>query len=187
MGYFTGDDGDNEVEGSDDHDVIYGFGGHDFLLGFGGQDYIDGWSGNDDIFGHSGDDTILGYLGNDLISGGEDNDVINGGVGEDLLYGGLGADTFDYNYTTDSNVAYGIDWIFDLTSSDTIDLWGVDANSTVNGDQAFDWNLTVGTAGAIDWDWDGSRGAFKLIMDINGGDADMVIYVSVESWGSFIL
>ena len=103
--------------------------------------------------GGAGNDTLLGFenvnggahgdwlRGNALanrLNGGSGADSLSGGVGSDMLIGGLGADTFAYN-ATDESIAGARDTVFDFNHAqgDRIDLTAMDADSVVDGDQAF--------------------------------------------------
>jgi hypothetical protein len=81
------------------------------------------------IFSGGGIDTIIGGAGNDLILGGGRGDTLTGGAGND---------TFRYDSVTDSNSTER-DGIQDFTLGDIIDLSKIDANSTLAGNQAFDF------------------------------------------------
>ena len=72
----TGDDGDNEIIGTNSADVLRGLGGNDTLRGLGG---------NDQLFGDLGDDILFGGAGNDQLFGGGGEDSLFGGEGEDIL------------------------------------------------------------------------------------------------------
>ncbi|MFL6844992.1 MAG: Ig-like domain-containing protein [Allosphingosinicella sp.] len=76
--------------------------------------------------------------GNDVIIGGAGNDLILGGGRGDTLTGGAGNDTFRYDSVTDSNSTER-DGIQDFTLGDIIDLSKIDSNSTLAGNQAFDF------------------------------------------------
>ena len=85
------------------------------------------------------------------------------GLGADYLDGGAGADTFIYNSVADSRVvtfetAFGgvvasvqVDTIANFQSGlDRIDLRGIDANTLVDGNQAFVFtNSFTGAAGQL--------------------------------------
>ena len=81
---------------------------------------------------------LIGNAGKNILKGEAGNDTLTGGAGADQLYGGAGKDTFVFTTAADSTVA-AQDKIFDFSVSqgDRIDLRGVDAKSTVGGDQAF--------------------------------------------------
>ncbi|MEH2179518.1 calcium-binding protein [Nostoc sp.] len=103
---------------------------------------IKGSSGNDTInAGGTGNDTIDGRSGNDTIKGGRGNDILTGGTGKDILIGGSGNDIFKYNSTSESLLS-SRDLIADFLGNDSlpgdqIDLSTIDANSTLEGNQAF--------------------------------------------------
>ena len=87
--------------------------------------------------------------GNNLanrITGNAGNDTLIGGLGNDTLIGGAGADTFAYLTLADSGItAASRDVITDFVNgTDRIDLSGIDANSTVIGNNAFTF---IGTSG----------------------------------------
>jgi len=108
------------------------------LLGTGKADTLLGSVAEDSISGLAGNDKLYGYAGSDFLDGGDGNDRITGGTGADTLTGGAGADTFIYSALNDSS-ASRMDTITDFsrTQRDTISLAGIDANSAVDGDQAF--------------------------------------------------
>ena len=82
--------------------------------------------------------------GNDRLYGDNGNNWFQGGGGKDTFTGGAGRDLYDYNLTSASPVGSGRDVITDFVHlQDDIDLMGIDANTTVAGNQAFRW---VGTA-----------------------------------------
>ena len=78
-----------------------------------------------------------------MITGNAGNNVLTGGAGIDTLIGGLGDDTFDFNALNNSVVGAGNnDLITDFNGAgavggDVIDVFGIDANSGVLGNQAF--------------------------------------------------
>lgn len=79
---------------------------------------------------------VFGGAGDDVIVGSHGDDILVGWAGADTLTGGLGNDVFRYNLASDSTSA-SHDTIQDFTLGDIIDLSRIDANSGVNGDQAF--------------------------------------------------
>ena len=95
-----------------------------------------GGAANDTLTGGAGKDTLAGDAGNDTLTGGGGNDTLAGGVGKDKLYGGADDDTFVFGDPAESTVA-GPDRIFDWNAGDKINLAGIDADSTLAGDQAF--------------------------------------------------
>ncbi|WP_202679954.1 calcium-binding protein [Skermanella mucosa] len=109
---------------------IQGNGGANLLRGGGGGDWLQGWAGND---------RLEGGAGNDGLDGGAGNDVLIGGAGRDRLSGGAGADRFVFDSIADSGPGWGQrDNILDFQPGvDIIDLKAIDANATLQGDQAF--------------------------------------------------
>jgi serralysin len=107
---------------------------------------LTGSSHADKLYGNTGANTLSGGGGNDLLSAGAGNDKLFGGAGADDLYGGSGADRFIFKSATESTVAAaGQDSIFDFLGAqgDRIDISGIDANTKVTGDQAFNF---IGTS-----------------------------------------
>ena len=82
--FYHGDNGDNNLRGTEGLDEIIGFEGNDVLAGI------------------RGSDVILGMQGDDEIRGGNGRDVLSGGVGSDEIYGGFGLNT--YNDEKDGDV-----------------------------------------------------------------------------------
>lgn len=123
-----------------------GTGASQSLVGGGFADSLSGLKGDDGLWGHAGLDSLFGGAGDDSLTGGEDKDVLNGGAGDDVLTGdqgadkltgGFGRDLFVYAKLSDSNDA-GRDTIADFVHNiDRIDLHLLDANATLDGDQAF--------------------------------------------------
>jgi Ca2+-binding RTX toxin-like protein len=85
--------------------------------------------GNFRLFGGAGNDTLTGGAGNDLISGGLRGDILTGGGGNDI---------FRYDSVEESNRAER-DGIQDFSAGDIIDLSRIDANTLIDGDQAFEF------------------------------------------------
>jgi len=121
---------------------------------FKGIENVTGSSFADTITGNSADNRIDAGAGSDTINGGGGADTIISGRANDQIWGGEGPDTFVFNHFLDSapiNVLSGAvdgagnftagagkDVINDfLVGSDTIDLSGIDANSTISGNQEF--------------------------------------------------
>jgi Ca2+-binding RTX toxin-like protein len=101
-------------------------------------DTISGLGGNDTINGLDGADSLNGGAGSDSISGGDGADTIIGFSGADTMSGGAGVDRFVF-----ANNATGLgplaDTILDFVSGigELIDLFAVDANLDIAGNQAF--------------------------------------------------
>lgn len=81
----AGGEGNDFIEGTQQHETILGYAGHDYLVG---------GDGNDVIVGDAGDDALFGGGGDDTLQGGEGDDYIDPGTGSDALMGGAGNDTY---------------------------------------------------------------------------------------------
>lgn len=150
MDTLRGEGADDIVFGGADNDLIFGSSGDDTLYGDEGDDVIEGNTQADQLFGDAGKDTLRGGDGFDLLEGGADNDVLVGGNGEDTLGGGAGQDTLRGNAGNDtfvfvdavdssfaaSDLIDGIDGV-GIAGGDIIDLSGIDADTSLAGDQAF--------------------------------------------------
>lgn len=145
---FAGTVGDDNYTALGGDDTLYGLAGKDILRGAGGADFIYGGDGNDVLYGDAGNDTIdggelsdqlFGGLGADTLNGNDGDDTIIGGAGNDLLRGGSGADTFRVLQESLGGAALETDQIFDFSAAegDRIDLSAIDANTRVDGNQAF--------------------------------------------------
>ena len=169
--------GNDDLDGGSGDDTLLGGTGNDDLYGRSGMDLLFGGDGNDDLFGGEDNDQLFGGAGNDELNGGSGADIINGGLGADRLEGDGGADRFVFTSTADSGLgAANRDRILDFRrGSDLIDLAGIDANTSVAGDQAFSYignSAFHGVAGEL-------RFAGGILSgDINGnGVADFEIQV----------
>jgi Ca2+-binding RTX toxin-like protein len=87
--------------------------------------------------GNTGDNRLDGGVGTDTLDGGAGDDVIVGGLGGDLLRGGSGADVFVVAHAFGPTLETDIVYDFVRAHGDRLDLGGVDANTLVDGDQAF--------------------------------------------------
>jgi Ca2+-binding RTX toxin-like protein len=104
------------------------------------NDALVGDGGGNVLSGRSGNDYVAGFGGNDVLYGGNGTDVLDGGMGADLLNGGDGADTFQWMSTAESGLdAASVDVVtgFDFAEGDIIHLSYIDANTELDGDQAF--------------------------------------------------
>jgi hypothetical protein len=139
-------------------------------------------AGNDTLVGGAKNDVIFGGAGNDQLFGLGGNDLIIGGGGTDQLRGGGGNDVFRLDNVFHSTVA-APDKILDFQQgSDKIDVSGIDANTTVAGDQAFIFISSAnfsGHAGELRSTFDTAANAFRVEGDIDGdGNADFAILVN---------
>jgi serralysin len=127
--------------------------------------------------GGSGNDVIIGNDASNRINGNAGNDVISGGAGVDFLTGGAGNDIFiaDINGATvpTKRGTLSLDVVTDFVSgSDKIDLSGIDANISLEGDQAFTFRGSNASKNAGDLTfkiYDSMNGAEKALgMEIDG-------------------
>jgi Ca2+-binding RTX toxin-like protein len=146
---------------------------------------LTGNSGNNRLDGGNGKDTIDGKAGNDQIIGGTDIDKLTGGLGNDTLQGGTGADTFVFGAEQIGSGGANRDLILDFSTADVdkINLTSIDANSTLAGNQAFQFIGTgafaAGVLGQIRYV---SAGGLTTISgDING---DTVADFSIDLAGT---
>jgi Tol biopolymer transport system component len=83
----TGNNADNELNGTPAADVICGLGGSDTIRGLDGNDTIRGGPGNDILYGGNGRDQVFGEDGNEIRVHTQDevqgNDLASGGAGTD--------------------------------------------------------------------------------------------------------
>ncbi|MCE3269814.1 MAG: calcium-binding protein [Ramlibacter sp.] len=106
-----------------------------------GGDTITGTAAANVIQTGDGDDTIDGGAGDDSLSGGEHEDVITGGAGKDTLTGGGDRDVFRFNDGDLGALRPLSDVVTDFSQAagERIHLAAVDANTNVDGNQAFVW------------------------------------------------
>ncbi|NCB96426.1 MAG: calcium-binding protein, partial [Negativicutes bacterium] len=157
---FYGNAGNDIIWGREGADTLYAGAGNDTLDGGEDNDTLYGQFGNNRLMGGSGDDTIIAGTGNDTLEGGAGADILDarmnggnntfiGGYGDDTLYGGAGKDTLNYqnaesainvNLTSNSitsstegtdTLASHFEMIMGSNFSDTIDLRGAIASSTI--------------------------------------------------------
>jgi Ca2+-binding RTX toxin-like protein len=93
----------------------------------------------DSLTGNASANLLNGAGGKDTLSGAGGKDTLTGGLGADRLTGGAGADRFDFNDVAESGTAaLARDTITDFgQGSDKIDLFTIDANTGLGGNQAF--------------------------------------------------
>ncbi len=161
-------------------------------------------------FGDNGNDAVNGGTGADLLFGFNGNDELDGGAGVDRMTGGAGFDDFNFS-AGDTGVGAGNrDIILDFLGgggAEDIDLSAIDANTTVNGNQTFNFIGTAAfsdpTAGAnlaagqvryqlFDSDGNGSLDSTLVQGNFNndlGADFEIVLqgYTSPLAGGDFIL
>ena len=104
------------------------------------------------ITSQTGNDTLSGLAGNDTLDSGSGNDNLIGGTGSDSLVGGLGNDVFDFNALSELGLGATRDVISGWNAGDQIDLTTIDWNTTLSGDQAFNFigaSAFTATAGQV--------------------------------------
>ena len=191
-----GQNGNDDIDGGDGNDTV--------LDGGNGNDTIRGGNGNDQLQGGSGSDTLEGGSGSDTLTGGGGSDTLTGGVGIDTLTGGAGDDTFVFTAQGDSpatNVPVTADTIADFSAgSDTLDLSALDLDTNdtsvvalgdMGGNNSFDVTADradlfndAGTDRAFAMETDGTGGAGRLFIDLNGsGDFETANDMAIEFTG----
>jgi len=178
----VGDAGDNTLTGLGGNDILTGGDGSDIIDGGRGNDTIDGGASVDTLSGGEGNDILLGGDGFDHLDGGAGNDTLNGGAGPNVLIGGTGADRFVFagNDLAGSGSGPGsISTIHDFQHAerDKLDVSGIDANTTLKGDQAFtfiggaDFHHVAGelqyASGSVSGDTNGD-GVADFVFDLLG-------------------
>ena len=118
-----------------------------------------GGSGNDIIIGNSASNRLIGNAGNDVMSGGDGVDFFTGGAGNDTFIADINGATI-----VAKRGAISLDVITDFQKGlDKIDLSGIDANMTLNGDQAFTFRGSSANKNMGDL-------TFKVFDSINGAE-----------------
>jgi Ca2+-binding RTX toxin-like protein len=169
--HLWGDAGADVLRGELGMDYMWGGSGSDTLWGGSDMDILHGDAGNDQLHGELGNDYIYGDAGTDFLWGEDGNDVLAGGAGRDYLTGGAGNDTFRYSETSDSQ-ATTQDYVYDFVrGQDRIDLSGIDANTTLSGNQAFSFSANkpfFTSAGDLWLETVGRAGNTSICGDVNG-------------------
>lgn len=139
-----------------------------------------GNTGANVLKGGAGDDKVYGGAGTDTLNGGTGNDWLEGGAQRDVFIGGDGADSFVFRDGDFAGLtAATSDRISDFSQAqgDKIRLNLVDANTLLDGDQAFQFIGTNGfsnTAGELRYQE--INGNTYVYGDTNGdGVADFMI------------
>ena len=163
--YLKGLGGNDTLEGGLESDLLDGGPGNDTLQGGLGLDLaaypgaagvIIDLSGTTDTAKRGAEkDTLIGIEGAlgsnaaDTFKGDELNNEFQGKTGKDTMTGGAGRDTWDFNDVADSPAGATRDLVTDFVpGQDVIDLAGVDADSTVPGNQSFRWVAKANLTGA---------------------------------------
>jgi Ca2+-binding RTX toxin-like protein len=126
------------------NDTVTGAAIGETVLALAGADRVAGGLGNDTLNGGMDNDTLSGQNGDDRLLGGLGNDSLVGGANRDTMTGNDGADRFDFNLVSESGITAATrDIITDfnagtnVTSVDRIDVFTIDANTGLAGNQAF--------------------------------------------------
>jgi len=153
--------------------------GADVLMGPGGQASL--------INGRSGADWIRGGGLADSLSGGVGRDVLLGLGGGDALVGGAGPDRFVYRSVLDSTpAAAGRDRIGPFEATDVIDLWRIDANWLLPGNQAYRFvedGPFTGTAGELRYrliDQPGTAADRTILEGNNDAAPDLEFAIAIQ-------
>ena len=96
-----------------------------------------GNSGANNLQGNAGANSLDGGAGSDTLNGNDGDDLVIGGLGNDLLRGGTGADTFVVRQESIATPVLETDQVYDFDAQDLIDLADIDANTRLDGNQAF--------------------------------------------------
>jgi VCBS repeat-containing protein len=195
---FTGDGGDQTLNGQGGNDTIYGAGGNDNINGNNDNDTLYGQAGNDNVSGNNGLDTLYGGSGDDTLTGGNDGDTIYGGSGvdiidgsggNDIIIGGYGADTLTGGNNDDTFVYLDLkdtnDTILDFmdAGNDQIDLSALDANSATGLNEVFGWGGNTPTANSL-W-FSESGGNTTLYGDTDGNVSTAEFMVLLPGFNGF--
>lgn len=195
--YATGD-GQDDIDGGDGFDTVRAIAAN-ARLQIGSitdvEQISSGGFANVNLFGTAGVDVIdltgvtldgIGFIdagnGNDIVIGTAGDDVFRAGNGADVFTGGEGNDRYVFQGVS-AGLASAVDVITDFVQgSDIIDLAGVDANSTTNGNQAFSFigsSAFSGVAGELRVLRGQNSGITRLQGDTNGdGVADFFIQLT---------
>ncbi len=141
--------GSDTLIGGNGDDTLIGGGGGDRLQGIKGNDVLIAGNGKDFLNGGGGGDKLLGGPGADTLRGGSGSDTLNGGEGHDVMDGQRGSDTFEFKNVSDTSADAHRDVIQHFViGKDMVDLSAIDAETGVQGDQAFHFIGTQAFSGA---------------------------------------
>ena len=146
------------------------------------------------LTGNDGANRLSGMDGADKLYGGLGDDVLIGGLGRDQLTGGDGADSFVVLQESVGLPVLEIDRILDYeVGVDLLDFSGIDADSLLAGDQAFEVSLTGlnKTAGQLFVFYVAASDTSTVRLDVDGdGKADYQLSINGDvraDAGSWIL
>jgi Ca2+-binding RTX toxin-like protein len=187
--FLAGQAGNDTLTGGADADALVGGAGSDRASyagssagvtvslatgkGTGGDAEGDTLAEIEGLIGSSHADVLTGNHVSNRLQGGDGADTLRGSGGADTLTGGNGADRFNFSSTNDSTAAkQDIVTDFNAAQNDRLGLSVIDANTTMDGNNAFDFigSAAFSAAGQLRFA-DG-----VLSGDVNGdGTADLVI------------
>jgi Ca2+-binding RTX toxin-like protein len=130
---------------------------------------------------------VVGTSGDDTITGNNSANVLRGGAGQDVLTGGGGGDTFQF-FAGDLSQNSG-ERITDFDTLDWIDLSAIDAQTNINGNNAF--HVITGSGGFTGTSGELlirslGNGNFNVFGDTDGnGSADFSFAVHEMTAGAF--
>ena len=143
LGFFGTDTFFNfeNVSGGRGDDTLFGDNGGNALVGWKGDDFLRSRGGVDTIFAGEGSDTLIGDTAGDTLHAGTLQDDQSQTDGD--------ADIIKYFQIMDSTYDNGMDTIFEFEhaaggGNDRIDLSSIDANTSLGGNQMFQF---VGSSG----------------------------------------
>jgi Ca2+-binding RTX toxin-like protein len=157
MGFQSGNNDNNELNGGAGADFIDGLAGDDTIYGLAGDDWLGGGEGNDIIYGGDGNDNIWDDAGTNKMYGGKGNDIISAdrGVANNELYGEEGNDTLEA-------WAIGNTILDGGAGNDTLYLSG---NGTMKGGAGNDTYVIGGL-----WNGTGAGGNIVIDNSVDKGD-----------------
>jgi Ca2+-binding RTX toxin-like protein len=148
-------------------------------IGSSNDDTFIGNSSSNYFYGGDGGDILSGAGGKDTLDGQGGNDTISAGTSRDSLFGGAGRDTFNFDATNESGTSStSRDLIADFVSAtmsasdfDVLDLFDIDARSSVAGNDAFTF---IGTAAFT------ADGQIRVVQS----GADTIVQINTSGSGS---
>lgn len=159
-------------------------------VGVEGIEHVIGTAFNDGIRAGPISSDLEGGDGLDDLTGGDGRDTLDGGGNRDKLTGGERSDEFVFGDVSDST-PNAVDEITDLSHGDVIRLDGIDADVTIDGDQAFVLVSALdGHAGQLALTHDAGQNATWLQGDVDGdGAADFLVRINGDHTGftNFVL
>lgn len=170
---YVHNEGFSDMTGNAGNNFMYNWYGDAILRGLGGDDQLWGSYSNDTLHGGNGRDILNADGGTNTLNGGEEGDILIGGEETDyFVFGKLshsapGKQNGKPNF--DQIRGNGGEHVFD--DGDKIDVSGIDANSTVSGNQAFVWGGEISLAAT------GARGSI-YVAERNG---DTVVVANTDS------